>query len=132
VLAGPLTANSKRRMKTFESDLHARNALVAELVALLAAGDFEEALRRAPHSRVNAEQLRQAVCEYGRTLTPLPADSHVLIDYVAVHDSAPQGWSAVVPLFTQEEGRSDLSLELSMSGLASGGHHIEINDIHVL
>ena len=119
-------------MRSFEEDLATRNRLVADLVALLSAGKFEEVLRRAPGSRVNAEQLRAAVCEYGRALVPLSTESYELIDYVAVLGSSPPQWSVVVPLFTQEEGRSDLSLELSVFEQANGSHSVEIDDdIHV-
>jgi hypothetical protein len=119
-------------MHTFEEEVAARNMVVAELVALLAASNFDEALRRTPRSRVNAEQLRGAVNEYGRTLVPLAAESYDLIDYVEVLGSKPIQWSVVVPLFTREEGRSDLSLELSMFEQTAGGYSVEIDDIHVL
>jgi hypothetical protein len=36
-----------------------------------------------------------------------------------------------VPLWTAEEGRSDLSLELSAIPI-DGGHRFEIDDLHVL
>jgi len=119
-------------MRCYENDLAARNGLVAGLVALLSAGDVDEVLRRAPNSRVSAQQLREAICQYGKTLVPLPPESHELIDYVVVAGTIPPKWSVAVPLFTQEEGRSDLSLELVLSARASGGHCVEIDDIHVL
>lgn len=119
-------------MRSFEDDLAARNRLVAGLVALMSAGDFDEVLRRAPDSRVNAAQLRKAVNDYGRILVPLPAEGYELIDYVEVLGSSPLQWSVVVPLFTQEEGRSDLSLEMSIFGQANGGYNVEVDDIHVL
>jgi hypothetical protein len=119
-------------MHSFEDDLSARNKLAASLVALVSSGKFDDVLRRAPDSRVTAEQLRKAVDEYGRTLIPLPAESYELIDYVEVLGSNPLQWSVVVPLFTQEEGRSDLSLELSVFEQANGSYSVEIDDIHVL
>lgn len=118
-------------MRSFDVDLAARNKLVADLVQQLSTGNFEEALRNAPRSRVNAEQLRNAVLEYGRTLIPIPADSYELIDYIAYLGSNPIQWSVVVPLFTKEEGRSDLSLELSLIEQATGGYQIQIDNIHV-
>lgn len=119
-------------MHQFDEDLAMRNRLVANLVSLLAAGKFEEVLRNAPGSRVSSEMLRKAVYEYGRTLVPLPTGNHELIDYIAVLGSSPLEWSVVVPLFTEEEGRSDLSLELSVIEQAAGGHRVEINNLHVL
>jgi len=119
-------------MNHFEEDLAVRNRLVADLVSLLAAGKFEEVIRKAPGSRVSAEQLRNAVFEYGRTLVPLPAGSYELIDYIAVLGSSPLEWSVVAPLFTAEEGRSDLSLELSVFEQAAGGYRVEVDNLHVL
>ena len=119
-------------MPHFDEDLAMRNRLIADLVSLLAGGKFEAVLRNAPGSRVSAEELRLAVREYGRTLVPLPIESYGLIDYIAVLGSAPLEWSAVVPLFTKEEGRSDLSLELSIFEQESGGHRVEVNNLHVL
>lgn len=118
-------------MPSFDDRLAVRNKLVAQLVRQLSVGDFEGALRSAPRSRVNAEQIRNAVQQYGRTLVPLPAESYELIDHVVVLGSSPLAWSVVVPLYTKEEGRSDLSLELSLVEQAAGGHHIEIDDIRV-
>jgi hypothetical protein len=118
-------------MPSFDDRLAVRNKLVAQLVQQLSVGDFEGALRSAPRSRVNAEQIRNAVQQYGRTLVPLPAESYELIDHVVVLGSSPLAWSVVVPLFTKEEGRSDLSLELSLVEQAADGHHIEIDDIRV-
>jgi len=119
-------------MHSLEQEVSARNLIVGEFVALLAAGNFEDALRRPPSSRVTPEQLRCAVNAYGRSLIALPAEGYELIDYVEVLGSNPTEWSVVVSLFTQEEGRSDLSLELSMFEGAAGGHRVEIDGIHVL
>ncbi|HPT57777.1 MAG TPA: hypothetical protein PLK42_13930 [Casimicrobium sp.] len=119
-------------MHSLEQEDTPRNLIVGELVALFAAGKFEDALRRAPRSRVTAEQLRGAVNAYGRSLVALPAEGYELIDCVEVRGSNPTEWSVVVPLFTREEGRSDLSLELSMFEGAAGSYSVEIDDIHVL
>ena len=119
-------------MHHFEEDLTMRNRLVADLVSVLAAGEFEELLRKAPGSRVGSEELRKAVHEYGGTLVPLPIESYELIDYIAVMGSSPMEWSVVAPLFTKEEGRSDLSLELSVFEQATGGYRAEIDNLHVL
>lgn len=119
-------------MNQFEEDLSERNRLVAVIVSLLAAGKFEDVLRNAPGSRVSSEELRTAVLEYGKTLVPLPVGSYELIDYIAVLGSSPLEWSVMTPLFTAEEGRSDLSLELSMFEQAAGGYRAEVDNLHVL
>ena len=112
-------------------DLIARNHLVSELVALLANGEYDALLLKAPLSSVSAEQLAVAVKEYGRQIVPIPPAGYRLIDCVPVQGSKPQAWSVVVPLFTSEEGRSDLSLELSIAQSRSG-YTAQIDGIHVL
>lgn len=105
---------------------------IAKLVAYLAAGEFDQALQQAPSSRVKAKDLERAISEYGRRLVPLPPEGLRLIDYVEVQGGSSPCWSVVVPLFTEEEGRSDLSLELTIQEQPSGVHMIEIDDVHVL
>lgn len=115
-----------------DEDLNNRNRLVGELVTSLADGKFSEAVASSRGSLVTAQELREAVCDYGRQLVPLPPEGYELIDYIAVLGSRPLEWSVVVPLFTREEGRSDLSLELSVIECPSDGHTIQINGLHAL
>jgi hypothetical protein len=119
-------------MSTADADVGGRNAVVERLVALLARGEYEQVHTMAPRSRVSASQMRASVVEYGRTLVPLPPGAQNLIDYVVVEGSVARAWSVVVPLFTREEGRSDLSLQLSLMLLPTGRYDVEVDDIHVL
>jgi hypothetical protein len=115
-----------------EADLATRNRIVGEIVSHLALAEYEHVKAMAPRSRITPEQMRNAVTQYGRCLVPLPVSAYETIDYVAVLGSAPPAWSVVVPLFTQEEGRSDLSLELQLVRAATGIYEVEIDDLHVL
>lgn len=112
-------------------DLAARNAVITHLVALLSTGSYEQVAAMAPTSRVNAAQMRGAIEQYGRSLIPLPAHGCALIDYVPINGNS-TGWSVVVPLFTREEGRSDLSLTLSMVRIGTGAYAVQVDDIRVL
>lgn len=114
------------------ANLEARNSVIAQLVAQLAAGNYEELIRFAPQSRVSAQEIEAAVKQYGRRLLPLPLSAYKLIDYLAVHNATPAEWSVVVPLFTEEEGRSDLSLELSMIEITADKYEVQVENIHVL
>jgi hypothetical protein len=103
---------------------------VAEITAVLARGDFDALEADGRAGRVGADGLRQAVAEYGRTLIELPDAAYELADAGPV-STEPGQWWVVVPMWTAEEGRSDLSLELS--AIPSGdGHRFEIDDLHVL
>jgi hypothetical protein len=46
-------------------------------------------------------------------------------------DGRPDLWSVVIPLWTEAEGRSDLSLEATIEDRAEGAI-VEIGGIHVL
>jgi hypothetical protein len=112
-------------------DESTRNAVVATVVAALVRRDYSSALVAAPLSRVSAKELQGAVAEYGRTLVPAPDDYARYVDYVAVRGSSPAAWSVVAPLFTAEEGLSDLSLELTLVSSGSGSYEVEIDGIRV-
>jgi hypothetical protein len=109
-----------------------RNAVIGQLVALLASGDFEKLFHLAPRSRVSTQEIEAVIKQYGRRLLPLPELAFELIDYIAINSTTPPAWSVVVPLFTEEEGRSDLTLELTMVELNTFNYEVQVDDIHVL
>jgi hypothetical protein len=78
---------------------------------------------------VSASDLAKAVREYGRTLVPLPDNAFAMAE---VYDIGSNGRTDVyLPLWTKEEGRSDLTLFVScFSG--NGEPVIEVNDLRVL
>ena len=112
--------------------LASRNEVVRNVIALLAAKKYVELQRLSGGVRLLSVQIESAVRNYGRTVVPLPNDALSLIDYVAVKNSHPSAWSVYVPLFTQEEGRSDLSIDLTLIESESGSFSIELNDLRVL
>jgi len=103
---------------------------IGEIVDALVRGDFDllEADGRA--GRVGAGALREAIRDYGRTLVALPEAAYGLIDAVEVTSSA-NLWQLAVPLWTVEEGRSDLSLELTAVETPDGWGCV-IEGLHVL
>jgi len=104
---------------------------VGEIVSLLVEGRFGEIESLTNGMRLPAEQIKAAVGEYGRTLVLPPADAFSLMDVIEIRNASPPSWSIIMPLWTKEEGRSDLSLELTLvkEGL---GFKVELDDIHVL
>jgi hypothetical protein len=76
--------------------------------------------------------LERVVREYGRHLVPLPLAAFQAIDVVSVADSYPQRWSVVIPLWSKEEGPSDLSLELTIEDSPEPEYRVDIDDLHVL
>lgn len=114
------------------ASLTARNEIVRKVVALLAAKNYRELEILSAGIRLTADQIEYAVRDYGRTIIPLPSDGVMLIDYVAIQGAHPPAWSVFVPLFTQEEGRSDLSVDLTLKKSELGSLAIELNDVRVL
>jgi hypothetical protein len=99
------------------------------VVALLVARKYDlvEAMTRG--QRLSAEALRFAVEEYGRVLTDVPEAAWSM-------DIAPMdevgAFHVIVDLWTEEEGRSDLSLELAARDRYNGAYEVEVLDLHVL
>lgn len=81
--------------------------------------------------RLREEQIRSAIRQYGRQLVSPPESAYASLDIVEVRGSRPRRWSVTIPVWTAEEGRSDLSVELTVIEQPSG-IQIELDDIHVL
>lgn len=104
---------------------------VRQVIDLLVRGQYEELQSLTAGIRLSATEMRNAVLSYGRQLVPPPQEAFDLMDVVMVRDSRPPKWSITMPLWTCEEGRSDLSIELTVIQ-REGGFEIELDDIHVL
>lgn len=101
------------------------------VVELLVRGDYDAVLRRCPESPLTAAHLREAIEEYGRTLIIPPDGAYDGLESVRVTVEELPTWAVMVPLWTKEEGRSDLTLELTMV-FGNGEPEITIDNLHVL
>jgi hypothetical protein len=97
----------------------------------LSQGKFEALVARLAASRLSAEQLRQVIREYGRTPISPPVTIEPELDVVQVQGASPPTWSVRSPLWTREEGRSDLTLELTVT-TDRDAVRVELDDLHVL
>ncbi len=104
---------------------------VREVIALLAREQYEELERYTHGSRMSAADLARAVQEYGKTIVPSPEPIEDLLDIVEVRGAASPTWSVVVPLYTREEGRSDLTAEFTVVESGEGKVRIAIDNVHV-
>lgn len=102
---------------------------VRKLVQMLAAARFNDLEADGRAGRLTAEELRRAVQEYGRTLRELPEEAWALVDEYRQNNS--DDFSLDVPLWTIEEGRSDLTLSISVRETREGVT-LSIDDLHVL
>lgn len=109
----------------------AKRTIEAVLVHVVAQ-DFDALVRLAPGSRITATDLKAALLEYGRIPVMPPSVSDLRVDVVAVRNSHPQSWSVNLPLWTKEEGMSDLTLEMHFTESDAEVYAVEIDDLHVL
>jgi hypothetical protein len=110
----------------------AQATAVQIVVDLLVRREFEaiEAMTRG--RRLTASDMETAIDGYGRRLVRPPESAWHEVDSVAIAEATPPASHVVVPLWTAEEGRSDLSLELRLTELDSSTLDVELLDIHVL
>jgi hypothetical protein len=104
---------------------------VRELIELLVSQKYEEIERITRGIRLDAESIDRAITEYGRTLVIPPDTVFENLDVVAVNNSQPAQWSIWMNLWTVEEGKSDLSVQMTLIQ-QRGGYSIELDGIHVL
>ena len=105
--------------------------LVERVVRLLVDGDFAALVLLTDGMRMDAVTIRRAIEGYGRNLIPLPDEGFNELDVVEIESTNPRRWSVRCPLWTRQEGRSDLTLELTILHEATG-FKVELDDIHVL
>ncbi len=104
--------------------------VVRAVVNRLTDGDFEAVVTACSASRLTAEDLRQVLHDYGRTFVEPPENAYRNLDAVAVQGSTLPTWSVRAPLWSHEEGRSDLTLELTI--IRDGDRwNVELDDLHV-
>ncbi|HEY6560411.1 MAG TPA: hypothetical protein VI072_24170 [Polyangiaceae bacterium] len=105
-------------------------AIVEQIVRLLVSGDYAAVERLTSGRNLTAAELEQAVHDYGRRLV-LPAADEFHVDAIQVTGRVPVTWYVRVDLWTAEEGKSDLSLELSVVEHPQGPL-AEMDGLHVL
>jgi hypothetical protein len=105
---------------------------VKKVTDLLSEKKYNEIESLCNGARLGANELEYAVKDYGRVIIPLPNEGYEKLDIIEVTDSNPKEWSVNVPIYTSEEGMSDLTLELSLIDSPSEFYKIEVDNLHVL
>jgi hypothetical protein len=103
---------------------------VIDLLVLLADGDYDSIMERCPASRMTREQLQTAVREWPCKIIAPPADYADFQTYERESAAVPT-WAVDADLWTEDEGRSDLTLSMTIA-FASIGPVIQIKNLHVL
>ena len=102
-----------------------------EIASQLAHGDYALVIGRCVKSRLTADDLQAVISDYGRKLVSPPADAYGDLDALQVKGAVVPRWSVRAPLWTEEEGRSDLTLEMTIT-MDANSPRVELDDLHVL
>jgi hypothetical protein len=105
---------------------------VSIAVNLLVQGEFDvhESLTRGRW--LFAAQRQHAVAEYPHRLVHPPNSAWDSLDVVHATDLEPATFLVDFPLWTDDEGLSDLTLQLRLVEAYPSAFETEINDLHVL
>lgn len=112
--------------------MNAMQTAVSVVTNLLAEGSFDVLEATTRGRRLSAADLKAVVETYGQTIVPVPLSSLESLDAVPVEGAEVPTLSVVVDLWTEEEGRSDLTLELLLEDRYGGAFEIQIVDLRVL
>ncbi|WP_419663838.1 hypothetical protein Dvar_40610 [Desulfosarcina variabilis str. Montpellier] len=102
---------------------------IKNLYSLLFEGNYQQIEQITEGIRLNAKEIESAIKDYGKTLVPYPKD--VAFDVIKIDANNSEEWSIVAPIYTLEEGLSDLSIELTLIQSGPESFKIELDDIHV-
>lgn len=119
-------------MSSYDSQITAETK---KIVQWLAQDEYDKVEERTNRVRLSAKQLRSAIEEYGRHLVVPPEGVFDELDVIEIDtQSDSKAWSVRFDLWTQEEGRSDLSLEMTMREPKEpdGELIVELDNLHVL
>ncbi|MBN2569090.1 MAG: hypothetical protein JXB42_06635 [Deltaproteobacteria bacterium] len=104
--------------------------IVQNIVQLLVNEEFQKIETLTAGIRLSANEIRTAIYEYGCTLILPPPSEYKTLDIIRIKDETASSWSVRMNLWTQEEGKSDLSIELTIKE-EDGVSVVEFDDIHV-
>jgi hypothetical protein len=104
---------------------------VRDLMGLLASPNYQELEGFTRGAGLSAADVARAIQEHGKTVVPCPEPIEDVLDILEVTGKIRPTWSVVVPVYTREEGRSDLSVELTIVELGGERYGIAIDDIRV-
>jgi hypothetical protein len=106
--------------------------LLKQVITWLVDGDYASVEARTRGVRLSRDLIQEAIHEYGRKLIPPPQAAFENLDAIRVTNALHPTWSIRFDLWTQEEGRSDLSIECTVIDRQDGTLVFELDNIHVL
>jgi hypothetical protein len=111
--------------------MDALETAVRIVVDLLVRGEVEIVEKITEGRRLSAAELRFAIARYPGTLVRPEGDWWQTVELTPITGSV-HAFHVAAPMWTAEEGRSDLTLELRLTEFFSGVYRTEILDLHML
>jgi hypothetical protein len=106
-------------------------AAVWEIMDRFADEDFDGVIHRCVSTRgMTSDVLRAVIRDYGRKLTRPPANAYDDLDAIPVTVARAPTWAVSAPLCTEEEGRSDLEVRLTVT-VKDNVASVELEDVLV-
>jgi len=105
--------------------------LTSKIIALLAAMRYEDIVNLTGGVRMSIHEIQAAINDYGRTIVLPPDSAYGILDIVTVKTVPFDQYAVRMPLWTKEEGRSDLTLEVTCKFFGERVE-VELDDIRVL
>lgn len=105
---------------------------VGTVVDLLARGEYETVERMTQGNRMSAKDIAEAIAAYGRTLTSPDLSTWWPLVTITPVTREPGKYHVAAPLWTKEEGPSDLTVELWLTEFAPELFRPALLNIHVL
>jgi len=90
---------------------------------------FESAAARSDRAERRVIPARRS--EYSRTLVEPPSSDLDSADVIPLKGSENEAWSVWYRLWTEQESKSDLMLELTVRYVGGDDVHIEVDDLRV-
>jgi hypothetical protein len=103
---------------------------VTRIVKLLVEGKYSELESSSRGKRLTASDIQKAIEDYGRHLIMPPGTGGMNV--LEIKGSSPAQWYVGIELWTVEEGRSDLTLELTLTDCPADFYVVDLDDLHVL
>ena len=114
--------NMELQLKHFES-------IIKEIVYNISINDYDAIDAKKQNGRVDINDLKRVIIEYDCTVISLPDEAFSKAEVYYIKDD--KRLDVYIPLWTKEEGRSDLTLSLSCYDI-NRIPKVEINDLRVL
>jgi hypothetical protein len=112
--------------------VNALETAVRNIMGLLIRREYEVVEKITRGRRLTASQLREAIEEYGRTLVTAPEEWWPTVGIIPIDPGKRPAFHVDAPLWTKEEGRSDLTLQLRLTETPQHIYESEVLDLHVL